>query len=163
MEILSTSPGKERWQTRVEKNRLTIHTQTLPLKLAYHRMFWRVSRKGQRWPFGPDDEWAGLTGHLSLASFTLVPWIRLSCSSSLFCKPPSPARSHSLPPSTGGRETDSARWQIYWHRHGVKHLKHSVTLEDPLPGRQDWSAIYICWGSCKVQLLYISLTLACIS
>lgn len=30
-------------------------------------MFRPVSRKGQRRPFSPDDEWAGLTGHLSHA------------------------------------------------------------------------------------------------
>lgn len=60
-------PGNSRSANERKNNKLLRHTWTSPLKLAYHGMFGPVSRKGQRRPFNPDDEWAGLTGHLSLA------------------------------------------------------------------------------------------------
>ena len=74
------------------------------LKLAYHRMFWLVSGKGQRRPFCPDDEWAGLTGHFFLPfspslTLSLLPSI-LSSSSSISIHPPTP--SHDLLPPTWG-------------------------------------------------------------
>lgn len=53
------------------------------LKLAYHRMFWLVSGKGQRRPFCPNDKWAELTGHLSLPlslTLSLLPSILSSFS-----------------------------------------------------------------------------------
>lgn len=76
---------------------------------------------------------------------------------------PSPTQSHNLLPLTGDGETDSTRWQIYWHPYEVKDFKPSVMPEDPLPGRQDGSTIYICWGPSKGQLPYISATWDCIS
>lgn len=84
------------------KKKLTTHTYTSPLKLAYHRMFWLVSGKGRRRPFCPDDEWAGLTGHFSLAlslfqSLSLVPCLLFSC----FClsTPPLPNSKPQFAPS----------------------------------------------------------------
>lgn len=114
-------------------------------------MFWLVSGKGRRRPFCPDDEWVGLTGHFSLAlSYTLF----LSFPPSSRLPPASPPPSNPKPQfvsSDWGPADGSTRWQIYRHRHEVKRLKPSVTPKDPLPGRQDWSAIYICWGPIKGQ------------
>lgn len=159
-----TSRIKER-----QKKNLTTRTYTSPLKLAYNRKFWLVSRKGRRRPFCPDDEWTRLTGHFSLTltlfhSLSLLPCVLFSgsCLSST-PHPPSLTQSHNLLPQTRDQETDSTGWQIYWHQHEVKHLKPSVTPEDPLPERQDWSTIYIYWGPTKGQLLYISATWDCIS
>lgn len=61
----------------------TRHTYTSPLKLAYNRKFWLVSRKGRRRPFCPDDEWTRLTGHFSLTltlfhSLSLLPCVLFS-------------------------------------------------------------------------------------
>lgn len=110
-------------------------------------MFWLVSEKGQRRPFCPDDEWAGLTGHFSFSPslslshcLSFLPSI-LSTSSSISIH--LPTRSHNLFPPTWGPETDSTRWQIYRRRHEVKRLKLSVTPGDPLPGGGEIEAPFI--------------------
>lgn len=71
---------------------------------------------------------------------------------------PSPTKSHNLFPRTVGPETDSTRGQIYLHQHEVKHLKHLVTVAGPCTAGEMRSVIYICWGSSKGQLTYISTT-----
>lgn len=121
-------------------------------------MFWLVSGKGRGWPFCPHDEWAWLTGHFSLLLF-------FSPSFPPFFPHPPPPASHSLQPKATicffqlgawRRILPGDRFIVVGTR--LKCLKPSVTPGVPLPGRRDWSAIYICWGPSKGQLLYISTT-----
>lgn len=70
-------------------------------------MFRPVSRKGQRRPFNPDDEWAGLTGHLSLAlslfhSFLGFFWNLAPFFSLLFGNLPLPTTHPDMPVSFDG-------------------------------------------------------------
>lgn len=67
-------------------------------------------------------------------SFTLFLSLPPSCPIPPASPPPPPTWSHNLFPPTGGPQTDSTRWQIYWHRHEVKTPQTLSNAQRPTPG-----------------------------
>lgn len=131
-------------------------------KLAYHRMFQLVSRKTWRQPFCLDDKWVQLTGHFSFllfySLFSFHPFLLPSFLHS-FLLPLSPLTNQKpqfVPPDCGPGDGFHQVTDLSASARG----KTPQTLGNsrrPTAGEMR-SVIYICWGSSKGQLTYISTT-----